>query len=188
MALTIPPPPTKFQRRRGECMALASERCTQCLGMRQVWRGRRKGEPCGCVLRTIFRICLDEYLAIALSDRTISQVVYKQFGGGRPSRRQPGYSRPREEFVADFELLAKRVLDLQHHYVFRLYFIEGKKYPECCQLLGLDKGNFFHAVYRIEESMGRACRELLPYPLFPPFDYYNLHHLEVRPSSDGRAA
>ncbi len=31
----------------------------------------------------------------------------------------------------------------------------------------MDRGNFFHAVYRIEQKLGRVFRELEPYPAIP---------------------
>ena len=37
----------------------------------------------------------------------------------------------------------------------------------------MSRGNFFHAVYRIEQKLGRMFRELQPYPLFPLDDYFN---------------
>ena len=37
----------------------------------------------------------------------------------------------------------------------------------------MDRGNFFHAVYRIEQKLGRIFRELEPYPLFPVDDYFH---------------
>jgi hypothetical protein len=36
----------------------------------------------------------------------------------------------------------------------------------------VDKGNFFHSVYRIQQKLGRAYRELEPYPLYPLSDYF----------------
>jgi hypothetical protein len=39
--------------------------------------------------------------------------------------------------------------------------------------LKMDRGNCFHAVYRIEQKLGRAFRELEPYALFPLDEYYN---------------
>jgi hypothetical protein len=30
----------------------------------------------------------------------------------------------------------------------------------CCRQLGTDRGNFFHAVYRIEQKLGRVFAEL----------------------------
>jgi hypothetical protein len=37
----------------------------------------------------------------------------------------------------------------------------------------MDRGNFFHAVYRIEQKLGRVFRELEPYSLFPVDDYFH---------------
>ncbi|MCC6342243.1 MAG: hypothetical protein IT166_08595 [Bryobacterales bacterium] len=36
----------------------------------------------------------------------------------------------------------------------------------------MDRGNFFHAVYRIEQTLGRTFRELRPYALFPLDEYF----------------
>ena len=37
----------------------------------------------------------------------------------------------------------------------------------------MDRGNFFHSVYRIEQRLGRMFRELQPYLLFPLDDYFH---------------
>jgi hypothetical protein len=36
----------------------------------------------------------------------------------------------------------------------------------------MDRGNFFHAIYRIEKLLGRAFSELQPYPLYPLDEYF----------------
>jgi hypothetical protein len=36
----------------------------------------------------------------------------------------------------------------------------------------MDRGDFFHAVYRIEQRLGRVFAELQPYPLFPLNEYF----------------
>ncbi|MGA2773687.1 MAG: hypothetical protein ABSG26_23035 [Bryobacteraceae bacterium] len=36
----------------------------------------------------------------------------------------------------------------------------------------MDRGDFFHAVYRIEQRLGRIFAELQPYPLFPLNEYF----------------
>jgi hypothetical protein len=43
----------------------------------------------------------------------------------------------------------------------------------CCRRLGMEKGHFFHSLYRIEAKLGRYYRELEPYPLFPLEDYFH---------------
>ena len=37
----------------------------------------------------------------------------------------------------------------------------------------MDRGAFFHAVYKIEERLGRTFAELRPYPLFPLHEYFS---------------
>jgi hypothetical protein len=49
----------------------------------------------------------------------------------------------------------------------------GADWKLCSRKLGIDRGNFFHAVYRIEQKLGRVFRELEPYPLFPVDEYFN---------------
>jgi hypothetical protein len=36
----------------------------------------------------------------------------------------------------------------------------------------MDRGNFFHAIYRIERILGRAFSEIQPYPLYPLDEYF----------------
>ena len=37
----------------------------------------------------------------------------------------------------------------------------------------MDRGMFFHAIYRIEQKLGRKFRELEPYALFPLDEYFH---------------
>jgi hypothetical protein len=37
----------------------------------------------------------------------------------------------------------------------------------------LERGTFFHSVYRLEQKLGRVFRELEPYGLFPITDYFH---------------
>jgi hypothetical protein len=48
----------------------------------------------------------------------------------------------------------------------------GAEWRLCCRRLKIDKGNFFHMVYRIEQRLGRVYRELEPYALFPLDEYF----------------
>lgn len=56
--------------------------------------------------------------------------------------------------------------------VFRYYFLLGADWKLCCRQLGMDRGNFFHAVYRIEQKLGRVFAELDPYGLDPVDEYF----------------
>ena len=83
------------------------------------------------------------------------------------------WGRKDEEFIADFCLVARRVLDESEHKLFRYHFLLGADWKLCCRKLGLERGNFFHSVYRIEQKLGRVFRELEPYSLFPLDEYYS---------------
>lgn len=74
--------------------------------------------------------------------------------------------------MADFELVSRRHLEEWHYRVFRFHFLLGADWKLCCRRLGMDRGNFYHAVYRIEERLGKVFSELEPYALYPPRDYF----------------
>ena len=48
----------------------------------------------------------------------------------------------------------------------------GAEWKLCCRQLKMEKGEFFHCVYRIQQKLGHAFRELTPYPLFPLDEYF----------------
>jgi hypothetical protein len=82
------------------------------------------------------------------------------------------YSRKQEEYMADFCLVSRRVLDDEDHRLFRYYFLLGADWQLCARQLKMDRGNFFHAIYRIERTLGRAFSEIRPYPLYPLDEYF----------------
>ena len=57
--------------------------------------------------------------------------------------------------------------------MFRYHFLLGADWKLCTRKLDIDRGNFFHAVYRIEQKLGRVFRELEPYSLFPLDEYFH---------------
>jgi hypothetical protein len=130
---------------------------------------------CNCVLRNVFRACFAKWRDIAADQREarLGSSVSKP-GRRRAGRRSSVWARPREEYRADFELIARRTLDVHHYAIFRLHFLEGLDWRACCNRLGTDRGNFFHRVYRIEEQLGKAYREAAPYGLFPVYEYFSI--------------
>jgi hypothetical protein len=89
-------------------------------------------------------------------------------------RQRPNtWGRKDEEYIADFSLVARRSLDEDEYRLFRFHFLLGADWKLCTRKLGMDRGNFFHSVYRIEQKLGRTFRELAPYPLFPLDDYFH---------------
>ncbi|HUQ92902.1 MAG TPA: hypothetical protein VM120_14575 [Bryobacteraceae bacterium] len=89
---------------------------------------------------------------------------------GRSSRYVWG--RKEEEYVADFHLVTKRTLDEHDWQLFRFHFLLGADWKLCARRLSIDRGTFFHSVYRIEQKLGRTYRELEPYGLYPLDQYF----------------
>lgn len=83
------------------------------------------------------------------------------------------WGRKDEEYVADFCLVSRRALDDEEYRLFRSHFLLGADWRLCCTRLSMNRGNFFHAVYRIQQKLGRAFRELEPYALFPLDEYFH---------------
>jgi len=100
-----------------------------------------------------------------------TSTVTLEFCGGAEGHRT--YSRKREEFMADFCLISQRVLDETEHRIFRFHFLLGADWKLCCRQLHIDRGSFFHHVYRIQQKLGRAFAEVEPYALFPLDDYFS---------------
>ena len=155
---------------RSETLALAMHHCTQCHG--SGLRLARKGvlAPCNCVLRSIFRICYNRFVKCATQEKRLSRTsVEAHMGRARPL----SWGRKDEEYIADFCLVAKRTLNDFEHSLFRYHFLLGADWKLCTRKLGMDRGNFFHAVYRIEQKLGRVFRQLEPYALFPLDEYFH---------------
>jgi hypothetical protein len=122
------------------------------------------------VLRCIFRICYDRFKKCVTQERHLSRISLEpQAGRQRPNT----WGRKDEEFIADFSLVSRRNLSEDEHRLFRYHFILGADWKLCTRKLGIDRGTFFHSVYRIEQKLGRMFRELEPYPLFPLDDYFH---------------
>jgi hypothetical protein len=78
-----------------------------------------------------------------------------------------------EEFIADFCLVSKRTLSEQEYKLFKYHFLLGADWKLCCRKMNIDRGTFFHEVYRVEQKLGKTFRELEPYALFPLDQYFN---------------
>lgn len=160
---------------RSETLALAMHNCTHCHG--SGLRLGRKGAlaPCNCVLRAIFRACYSRFVRCVTQEKHLSKIGLEPHAGRqRPST----WGRKDEEYIADFCLVARRGLDDFEYKLFRYHFLLGADWKLCCRRLGIARGNFFHAVYRIEQKLGRIFRELQPYSLYPVDEYF---HGSARP-------
>lgn len=158
-----------MQWTRSDTLALASPRCAFChgLGLRDGRDNRQ--EPCNCVLRQIFRACYSRFRVCATQDKYIAHAHLEVIYGSHSSY---NWGRKDEEYVADFCLVSRRVLNDAEHRIFRYHFLLGADWRLCCRKLRMDRGNFFHMLYRIEAKLGRVYRELKPYGLYPLRDYF----------------
>lgn len=103
---------------------------------------------------------------------------YSPRGGGRTT-----WGRKEEEYVADFLLVSRRHLNPAEYQVFRFHFLLGAGNRLSCQRLGLERGEFYHMVYRIMRRLGRVYRELKPYALYPLDEYFHGRTENTTPST-----
>ncbi len=159
-----------MQWTRSETLALAQQSCTHCYGL-----GLRPGRsgvstPCNCVFRAIFRACYTRFRQCTSKEKYVSRVSLESNPG---RQRRSVWGLKNEEYIADFCLVSRRTLDDEQHKIFRYHFLLGADWKICCRKLGMDRGAFFHEVYRIEQKLGRTFRELEPFALFPLDEYFN---------------
>lgn len=149
---------------------LANLSCTVCGGMGVRRKKRDQIVPCRCALRAAFRTCHTRFRLCAESSRMRSRVSFERNPSGRSHK--GSWGRKDQEYMADFELTARRVLDPWHQTLFRYHFVLGANAAMCCRRLRIDRGGFFHAIYRIEALLGEAFMQLEPYALYPPRNYF----------------
>ena len=156
---------------RSNTLALASQKCAHCrgIGLRLL---TRKGEStaCDCVLRSIFRVCYNRFRYYTLKEKYLSKVSLEIHSG--PNRRGT-WGRKEEEFIADFLAVSKRTLDPAEYRIFKFRFLLGADWKLACRQLKMERGNFFHIVYRIEQKLGKVFAELEPYALYPLEEYFH---------------
>jgi hypothetical protein len=154
---------------RSQTIALAKTACSHChgYGLRPGRNGRET--PCNCVFRAIFRICHGRFRHCVQDDRHLSRVRL-EFCNGRDTR--VTYGRKVEEYIADFCLVSRNALTALEYDIFRFHFLLGADWKLCCWRLKLDRGTFFHTLYKIEQKLGRVFRELEPFSLFPLDEYF----------------
>ena len=154
---------------RSETIALAQQSCVLCygLGLRETRQGA--STPCACVFRAVFRACFNCFRECHDTERRMSTISLEPIPG---ARNRCVYSRKDEEYIADFTLVSRRVLSESDYQIFKFHFLLGADWKLCCKRLGMDRGSFYHQVYRIQERLGRVYAELKPYALFPLDEYF----------------
>lgn len=158
-----------FDWSSSEVVGLAKESCTHCLGIGLRRTSRVEDMPCSCVLRRIFRSCYAKFRYCSSREKHMGQVRLEAMAG---SDGNFCWGMKDEEYMADFCLVSKRSLEDIEYRIFRYHFLLGADWKVCCQRLNLDRGSFFHHLYRIEQKLGRVYRELRPHALFPLDEYF----------------
>jgi hypothetical protein len=185
---------------RSETLAQAAPGCNTCLGLGLRIGRHETTHPCNCVLRAIFRACFEHFRDCVSRERYISKVTLDPLPGkdrrGSWGRKSEEFSadfcliskrtlteRVRTSGTGDWprasgtdgliagQAEASAMPVVTEYDIFRYHFLLGADWKLCCRKLNMDRGNFFHAVYRIEQKLGRVFRELEPYSLFPIDDY-----------------
>jgi len=154
---------------RTETLALAQQSCTFCHGL-----GLRPGRagssaPCNCVFRAIFRACYARFVKCTSKEKYVSRVSLESNPG---QHRKSVWGLKNEEYVADFCLVSRRELTDWQYQLFKFHFLLGADWKLCSRRMNLERGEFFHEVYRIQQKLGRAFRELQPYALYPLEEYF----------------
>jgi hypothetical protein len=170
-----------FEWGHSEVIALAKEGCTHCqgTGLRNGKQGQES--PCNCVFRAIFKACYRKFRYLAQQEKHVSRVRVEQVINGKEHRQTWGMKD--EEYMADFLLVTKRSLDEDEYRLFRFHYLLGADWKLCCRRLNMERGDFFHDVYRIQRKLGRIYRELQPYALFPLDEYFGGSVRSGRPAT-----
>jgi len=121
-----------------ELQHLAWPSCPQCLGSGSNWLLG----ACTCVKRRVFELCWSRYRNCLENDPR-------------------GWNRKEQEYVADFESVARRTLSASEWVVFRRLFLQGNE----VRLLRAEAEVFL-------PRLGSAFRNLRPYPLFTLDSYF----------------
>jgi len=159
-----------MQWHRSSAIGIAKASCTFCHGNGTRFRRNGAETPCDCVLRAVFRACWSRFRQCALSSGQVG-TVRLEFCGGREGYRT--YSLKKEEYMADFCLVSRRELDDFEYKIFRYHHLLGADWRLCCRQLNMERGDFFHTIYRIEKKLGKVFADLEPYPLYPLREYFN---------------
>jgi hypothetical protein len=122
------------------------------------------------VFRAIFRACYARFQQCASKEKYVSRVSLEANPG---RQRKSVWGLKNEEFIADFCLVSRRTLSEREHQLFKYHFLLGADWKLCCRKLKIDRGTFFHEIYRIQEKLGKTFRELEPHALFPVDEYFS---------------
>jgi hypothetical protein len=131
-------------------LTLSDSACHICQGVGSRLECHRLA-VCNCVFRSVFRRCLGAYRSFSVSPGPVRLSVGHDL---------TFYSSPSAEYIADFELITRRVLTGMEATIMECHFYDGLPWRQCLAALSahhtkVDRGLFFHSVFRIEQKLGR---------------------------------
>ena len=148
---------------RLQTVQLASNSCQSCYGLGLKNARFDSTNPCNCVLREAFRRCLSRYKRATEAEYG-KYTRYNLIRSGELDRCFFNWGYKELEYCADFLNLVRRA-GLFEKAMVKMYHLDGSDWRACCIKFRMDKGQFFHSVYRVEQKIGRLAAELRPYPL-----------------------
>jgi len=154
---------------RSATIGLAKVACQFCDGQGLTYIIRGVPAPCGCVLRAIFRACYARFRHCVTKEKFLSKVSLVPCLG-KDTRRT--YVRMDEDYICDFSNISRHALTSYEYNIFRYHFLLGADWRLCCRQMKVERGDYFHTLYRIQRKLGRAFREMEPYALFPVDEYF----------------
>lgn len=120
--------------------------------------------------RNIFRICYERFKVSVQRKDSIGRPTLER----SPSlQTRVSWARKHEEYVADFLLVTKRTLSPEDYRLFNYHFLLGADWKLCCRKLNMEKGIFFHTIYRIMVKLGTIFVDLEPYGIYPVHEYFH---------------
>lgn len=154
---------------RSPWAAVVNPHCTVCSA--SGWR--EKDQACLCIWRGIFDQCYERFCVCLIRSGYTIRVLRINGAGFGPKNRVSNARYKTEEFLADFQLVGLRALpepELQQ--IFVLHFLRGLPQSACCRQLGMDRGTFYRAVYKIKTRLGYAFANTKPFVLYPVDQYF----------------
>lgn len=158
---------TDTQAVRDLTFMLAAANCAFCAGHGVVRARQGKHRVCACVFREVFRRCLGRY---RFTVQNTAAGTCLSFSGERVSNGSVVFGQKQLEFCIDFELTAKQILTAAEWRLFQLHILGRLDWRRCALRLHMDKGTFFHHIYRIQNAVGLG---LLINQVFPTRQYFD---------------
>lgn len=152
---------------RSDTLALASLSC-QCGGVGLLRGLKGTVNPCPCVSRKIFRTCWNRYKFGRMEQMERGAPILNCGGLGRRAQRQPGaFSFTLECYLADFVLVAKRVLSGDEFRFFSAAYLSGVDWKLAHGAVNMTRAQFMYVCKQMEPRLGRAFLECEPFSLLP---------------------